>query len=83
MTGLVLADDLVQLYVFWELTTVFSYLLIGYDSHKRSARRAATQALVVTTFGGLAMLVGLIVIGQAAGTYRLSAVLENFPTARP
>ncbi|GAB3457780.1 Na+/H+ antiporter subunit A [Kineococcus endophyticus] len=80
MTGLVLADDLVQLYVFWELTTVFSYLLIGYDSHKRSARRAATQALVVTTFGGLAMLVGLIVIGQAAGTYRLSAVLENFPT---
>ncbi|PRY11389.1 Na+/H+ antiporter subunit A [Kineococcus rhizosphaerae] len=80
MTGLVLADDLVQLYVFWELTTVFSYLLIGYDAHKRSARRAATQALVVTTFGGLAMLVGLIVIGQSAGTYRLSEVLEDFPT---
>ncbi|MEW1960196.1 Na+/H+ antiporter subunit A [Kineococcus sp. NPDC059986] len=80
MTGLVLADDLVQLYVFWELTTVFSYLLIGYDAHKRSARRAATQALVVTTFGGLAMLVGLIVIGQRAGTYRFSEVLENFPT---
>jgi len=80
MTGLVLADDLVQLYVFWELTTVFSYLLIGYDAHKRSARRAATQALVVTTFGGLAMLVGLIVLGQSAGTYRLSEILENFPT---
>nr|WP_218885924.1 Na+/H+ antiporter subunit A [Kineococcus aurantiacus] len=80
MTGLVLADDLVQLYVFWELTTVFSYLLIGYDAHQRSARRAAMQALVVTTFGGLAMLVGLIVIGQSAGTYRLSEVLEDFPT---
>ncbi|ABS01537.1 Na+/H+ antiporter subunit A [Kineococcus radiotolerans] len=80
MTGLVLADDLVQLYVFWELTTVFSYLLIGYDSHERAARRAATQALVVTTLGGLAMLVGLIVLGQSAGTYRLSALLAEFPT---
>jgi multicomponent Na+:H+ antiporter subunit A len=80
MTGLVLADDLVQLYVFWELTTVFSYLLIGYDSHEKAARRAATQALVVTTLGGLAMLVGLIVLGQSAGTYRMSELLENFPT---
>ena len=80
MTGLVLADDLVQLYVFWELTTVFSYLLIGYDAAKKSARRAATQALVVTTLGGLAMLVGVIVLGQAAGTYRISGVLADFPT---
>ncbi|WP_432564968.1 Na+/H+ antiporter subunit A [Kineococcus sp. SYSU DK003] len=80
MTGLVLADDLVQLYVFWELTTVFSYLLIGYDSARRTARRAALQALVVTTFGGLAMLVGLIVLGQSAGTYRMSELLEEFPT---
>ncbi|NIZ89743.1 Na+/H+ antiporter subunit A [Kineococcus rubinsiae] len=80
MTGLVLADDLVQLYVFWELTTVFSYLLIGHDAAKRTARRAATQALVVTTFGGLAMLVGMVVLGQAAGTYRVSEVLAAFPT---
>ena len=80
MTGLVLADDLVQLYVFWELTTVFSYLLIGYDSHKKAARRAATQALVVTTLGGLAMLVGLIVLGQSAGTYRTSELLADFPS---
>nr|WP_240896727.1 Na+/H+ antiporter subunit A [Kineococcus vitellinus] len=79
MTGLVLADDLVQLYVFWELTTVFSYLLIGYDSARRTARRAAIQALVVTTFGGLAMLVGIVVLGQSAGTYRTSEVLADFP----
>ncbi|WP_432572014.1 Na+/H+ antiporter subunit A [Kineococcus sp. SYSU DK005] len=80
MTGLALADDLVQLYVFWELTTVFSYLLIGYDAARRSARRAATQALVVTTLGGLAMLVGIVVLGQSAGTYRVSAVLADPPT---
>ena len=58
MLGLVLADDLLLLYVFWELTTVFSYLLIGHDSERRASRRAAIQALMVTTFGGLAMLVG-------------------------
>ncbi|MFB9377167.1 Na+/H+ antiporter subunit A [Kineococcus gynurae] len=81
MTGLVLVDDLVLLYVFWELTTVFSYLLIGYDSAKRSARRAATQALVVTTLGGLAMLVGIVIIGQSAGTYRISEVLAAFPSS--
>ncbi|MEZ0163170.1 Na+/H+ antiporter subunit A [Kineococcus sp. LSe6-4] len=80
MTGLVLADDLIQLYVFWELTTVFSYLLIGYDADQRSARRAATQALVVTTFGGLAMLVGFVLLGQQAGTYRLSEVVADLPT---
>ncbi|WP_369056114.1 Na+/H+ antiporter subunit A [Kineococcus terrestris] len=80
MTALVLTDDLVVLYTAWELTTVFSYLLIGYDSAKKSARRAATMALVVTTAGGLAMLVGVVVLGQAAGTYRVSELLAAFPT---
>lgn len=80
MLGLILADDLLLLYVFWELTTVFSYLLIGHNPERKANRRAAMQALIVTTFGGLAMLVGLIVIGEAAGTYRISAVLDDPPT---
>jgi multicomponent Na+:H+ antiporter subunit A len=80
MLGLVLADDLLLLYVFWELTTVFSFLLIGHDPQRRASRRAAIQALVVTTFGGLALLVGAIVVGQAAGTLRISQILADPPT---
>ncbi|MEU9561997.1 Na+/H+ antiporter subunit A [Streptomyces sp. NPDC048161] len=79
MLALVLADDLISLYVFWELTTVFSYLLIGYDSEQKHSRRSALQALTVTTLGGLAMLVGFLIIGQAAGTYRISALLADPP----
>src|SRR5690606_21268515 len=60
MLGLVTTDDMLLLYVFWELTTVTSYLLIGHYSDRKASRRAAMQAIVVTTFGGLAMLVGLI-----------------------
>jgi len=80
MLGLVLSDDLLVLYVFWELTTVFSYLLIGHDPTKRSSRAAGTQALIVTTFGGLAMLVGILMIGVQAGTYRISEVLAHPPS---
>ncbi|WP_157245858.1 Na+/H+ antiporter subunit A [Nonomuraea typhae] len=79
MLGLVVADDLLLLYVFWELTTVFSYLLIGYDPESRASRGAAMQALTVTTLGGLAMLAGLVVIGETAGTYRISAILADPP----
>jgi multicomponent Na+:H+ antiporter subunit A len=74
MTGLVLSDDLIVLYVFWELTTVFSYLLIGHSPEQAAARRAAMQALVVTTAGGLAMLVGFVMLGEHAGTYRWSEI---------
>ncbi|MFE3199380.1 Na+/H+ antiporter subunit A [Embleya sp. NPDC059237] len=79
MIGLVTTDDLILLYVFWELTTVFSYLLIGHRSEHRGSRRAAMQALTITTFGGLAMLVGLILLGERAGTYRLSEILADPP----
>jgi len=72
MVGLVLADHLIALYAFWEATTVTSYLLIGHDHRERAARRAALQAVLVTGAGGLAMLGGLVLLGQAAGTYRLS-----------
>ncbi|MFD0291244.1 Na+/H+ antiporter subunit A [Streptomyces sp. NPDC127118] len=81
MLALVLADDLISLYVFWELTTVFSFLLIGYDSEQKHSRRSALQALTVTTLGGLAMLVGFLIIGQSAGTYRISAILADPPRA--
>lgn len=78
MFGLVTADNLLLLYVFWELTTVFSYLLIGHYYERQGSRRAAGQAIMVTTFGGLAMLAGII--GLAAlpgGSYQLSVLLEN------
>ncbi|NLS09380.1 Na+/H+ antiporter subunit A [Nesterenkonia sp. MY13] len=77
MLGLVLSDDLVMLFIFWELTTILSFLLIGYSAHRIFARRSAIQALIVTTFGGLAMLVGLLWIGQLAGSYRLSEILAH------
>jgi multicomponent Na+:H+ antiporter subunit A len=79
MFGLVTADDLLLLFVFWELTTVLSYLLIGYARTRLAARRSALQALMVTTAGGLAMLVGLIMLGFSAGTYRVSAILAQAP----
>ncbi|MGW8065332.1 Na+/H+ antiporter subunit A [Streptomyces ziwulingensis] len=81
MLGLVLADDLVLLYVFWELTTVFSYLLIGQTSDHKRNRRSALQALTVTTLGGLTMLVGFLILGHQAGTYRISAILADPPPA--
>ncbi|MCA0144805.1 Na+/H+ antiporter subunit A [Blastococcus sp. LR1] len=77
MLGLVLADDLLLLYVFWELTTVFSYLLIGGAGTKLAARRAASQALILTTAGGLAMLIGLIMLGETSGSYLLSEVVAD------
>jgi multicomponent Na+:H+ antiporter subunit A len=80
MLGLVLADNLLLLYVFWELTTIFSYLLIGYDPARRTSRQAALQALIVTTFGGLAMLVGILLLGTDSGTYRITELLTDPPT---
>ncbi|HMO11103.1 MAG TPA: proton-conducting transporter membrane subunit, partial [Actinotalea sp.] len=80
MLGLVATDDLLLLYVFWELTTVTSYLLIGHYADRKASRRAAMQAIVVTAFGGLVMLVGLIVLGESAGTYRISEVVADPPS---
>jgi multicomponent Na+:H+ antiporter subunit A len=79
MLGLVVSDDLLLLYVFWELTTVCSYLLIGHSATSRPSRRAALQALVVTTAGGLAMLVGIVMLGEHAGSYRWSVVAGTLP----
>ncbi len=74
MLGLVLADDAIALFVFWELTSVSSYLLIGFDHEQEKARKAALQALFVTGAGGLALLAGLLLLGEVAGTLQLSAL---------
>lgn len=77
MLGLVLSDNLIALFVFWELTTLTSFLLIGYTHEDATARRAALQGLFVTAAGALAMLAGFILLGEAAGTYSLSAILAS------
>ena len=75
MLGLVLADDLLTLYLFWELTSVTSFLLVGQSGEARENRSAAVQALLVTVFGGLVMLLGFVLLGEAAGTYRISEIV--------
>ena len=79
MLGLVLADNVYLLFVFWECTTIFSFLLVGHNHSSRIARSAALQALVVTTFGGLGMLVGLIVLSHLTGTTSLHGILSAPP----
>ncbi|MBL9059114.1 MAG: DUF4040 domain-containing protein, partial [Mangrovicoccus sp.] len=74
MLGLVLSDDMIALFVFWELTTLTSYLLIGFTHTSAESRRAATQALLVTGTGGLAMLAGFLVIASVTGTMELSSI---------
>jgi multicomponent Na+:H+ antiporter subunit A len=69
MLGVVLADDLITLFAAWELTSITSYLLIGNQREQAQARAAALHALLVTSAGGLVMLAGVVLIGQAAGTF--------------
>ena len=76
MLGLVLADNLLTLFIFWELTSITSYLLIGFENQKAEARSAALQAFLVTGGGGLAMLAGLVLLGMAGGTYRISELVN-------
>ena len=80
MLGVAVADDLLLLYTCWELTSVTSYLLIGNKHTDPKARAAALHALLVTSAGGLAMLGGFVLLGQAAGTYRLSEILADPPS---
>ncbi|MGO3326228.1 Na+/H+ antiporter subunit A, partial [Gordonia sp. (in: high G+C Gram-positive bacteria)] len=79
MFGLVVSDNMLVLYVFWEATTVLSFMLVGFNMVRATSRRAATQALLVTTFGGLAMLVGIIMLGERTGSYLLSDLIADPP----
>lgn len=75
MLGAVLADDLIALLVFWELTSLASFLLIGFTPEQAASRRSAQQGLLITVGGGLALLAGAIVLGHSAGTLRISEIV--------
>jgi multicomponent K+:H+ antiporter subunit A len=77
MLGLVMSGNLVQIVFFWELTSVFSFLLIGYWHHRADARRGAYMALMVTGAGGLALLAGMLLLGHVVGSYDLDRVLAS------
>jgi len=77
MLGLVLADNLLWLYVCWELTSITSYLLIGHQDRDPEARSAALQALLITGMGGLAMLGGFVLLGVSQGTFRISELVAD------
>lgn len=82
MLGLVLADDLILVVVFWGLTGVTSFLLIGYEHARATSRASATQALIVTAAGELAMLAGVVLLGQAAGTLGVSEIVPAAEAVR-
>ncbi len=77
MLGLVLADNLIALFVFWELTTITSYLLIGFGHETTKGRRSALQALFVTGAGALALLAGFIMLGTSMGTFEISEIMAR------
>ncbi len=77
MMGVVLSGNIVQMAMFWELTSLFSFLLIGYWHHRRDARRGASMALIVTGAGGLCLLAGVLVLGRIVGSYDLDVVLAS------
>ena len=77
MLGVVLADNLILLVVFWELTSLSSFLLIGFWRHREDARQGARMALAVTGLGGLALLAGVLLIGKVVGSYDLDVVLAS------
>jgi multicomponent Na+:H+ antiporter subunit A len=81
MIGCVLADHLIVLFLFWEATSVLSFLLVGFDHERPESRRSAQQALMVTGTGGLAMLAGFLLLGQATGTYVISEIVTLLPAA--
>ncbi|MBI5670411.1 MAG: putative monovalent cation/H+ antiporter subunit A [Chloroflexi bacterium] len=77
MLGLVLADNLLTLFIFWELTSFSSYLLIGFKHKDEAARKAALQALLITSGGGLALMAGLILLGLAGNSFEISALVAG------
>ena len=77
MLGLVLADNVIALFVFWELTSLTSFLLIGYHHERAGARDAALATLLVTGTGGLALLAGLLLLAAAGGSFELSVLLAR------
>jgi multicomponent Na+:H+ antiporter subunit A len=82
MLGVVLSGNLITLFVFWELTSISSFLLIGFKHQYEASRAAALQALLVTGAGGLALFAGLLLLGQAGGSLEFSALLDQGASIR-
>ncbi|TPE46651.1 monovalent cation/H+ antiporter subunit A [Maribrevibacterium harenarium] len=77
MLGVVMSDNLIQLWAFWELTSISSFLLISFWGKKSEARKGARMALTITGAGGLALLAGLLMLGNLVGSYDLQVVLDS------
>ncbi|QIK38307.1 monovalent cation/H+ antiporter subunit A [Caldichromatium japonicum] len=82
MLGIVLSENLILMLVFWELTSLSSFLLISYSYRKRESRQGARMALAITGMGGLALLGGILLLGEVAGSHQLSAVLVRGEAVR-
>ncbi len=82
MLGVVLSENLLLLLIFWELTSLVSFLLIGYWTHDAQARQGARLALLITGGGGLALFAGILLLGQIVGSFSLSDVLQAGPAIR-
>ncbi|MDQ4075869.1 MAG: DUF4040 domain-containing protein [Chloroflexota bacterium] len=81
MLGLLFSADLIQLYLFWDLADVASFLLIALNWRDPAARRGAVKALLITAFGGLAVLLGFAILGSSLGTFSIPAVIERASAA--
>ena len=79
MIGCVTADHLILLFLFWEATSLLSFLLVGFNHEQLASRKSAQQSLLVTGSGGLALLAGFIVLGQAMGSYSLTEIVVRLP----
>lgn len=77
MVGIVMADNLLVLWLFWELTSLSSFLLIGFWSHRSEARKGARMSIAVTGAGGLALLAGLLLLGDMVGSFDMQVVLDS------
>ncbi|MEM7399076.1 MAG: monovalent cation/H+ antiporter subunit A [Pseudomonadota bacterium] len=82
MVGIVLSDNILLLIVFWELTSLSSFLLIGYWRHLPESRQGARMALVVTGGGGLALIAGMLILGHIAGSYEITEILQRGEAVR-
>ncbi len=85
MLGVVLADNMLLLFLFWELTSISSFLLIGFNHHEASSRSSALKALLVTGAGGLALLAGMLLLGSVTGSFEISSfyAMNDFITSHP
>jgi len=77
MLGIVLSDNVLSLFIFWELTSISSFFLIGFKNKEESSRKSAVLALAITGFGGLFLLAGALILGSVAGTFTISEMLSS------